>query len=93
MLSPGSILSRRQKSFSLISPLISALSSISEIFALRSAVLLKRLLKTRADNAEMLKSAYGEQLEIYAAACEKIFKKKVKQRIIYSFALSREISV
>ena len=47
----------------------------------------------RADNAEMLKSAYGEQLEIYAAACEKIFKKKVKQRIIYSFALSREISV
>ena len=47
----------------------------------------------RTDNPDDLAAAYGEQLSIYAAACEKIFEKKVKQKIIYSFALSREIEV
>ena len=47
----------------------------------------------RTDNPESLSAAYGEQLSIYAAACEKIFEKKVKQKIIYSFALSKEIII
>ncbi len=47
----------------------------------------------RTDNPDDLTAAYGEQLSIYAAACEKIFEKRVKQKIIYSFALSREIEV
>ena len=40
-----------------------------------------------------LKEAYGEQLNIYAMACEKIFGKPVKEKIIYSFALSEEIAI
>lgn len=47
----------------------------------------------RTDSPEDLSAAYAEQLSIYAAACEKIFEKRVKQRIIYSFALSREIII
>ena len=47
----------------------------------------------RTDNPESLALAYGEQLSIYAAACEKIFEKKVGQKIIYSFALSKEIEI
>ena len=47
----------------------------------------------RVDNKEALREAYGEQLNIYAIACEKIFGKKVKQKIIYSFALGCEIEV
>lgn len=45
----------------------------------------------RVENENELKNAYSEQLEIYALACEKIFKTKVKQKIIYSFSLSKEI--
>ncbi|MEE1007218.1 MAG: helicase-exonuclease AddAB subunit AddA [Acutalibacteraceae bacterium] len=47
----------------------------------------------RTDNPADLATAYGEQLSIYAAACEKIFEKKVRQKIIYSFALSEEIEI
>lgn len=47
----------------------------------------------RVDNKEALAQTYGEQLNIYAIACEKIFYKKVKQKIIYSFALGCEIEV
>ena len=35
---------------------------------------------------------YGEQLAIYSTAAEKIFKKPVKERIIYSFHLGKSIS-
>ena len=47
----------------------------------------------RVSQAEVLAETYSGQLEIYAAACEKIFKKKVKEKIIYSFALSKEIPI
>ncbi len=47
----------------------------------------------RVENPNQLKEAYGEQLSIYAKACEKIFEKPVKQKLIYSFALSKEITV
>ena len=45
----------------------------------------------RVQNANQLISAYKEQLEIYSDACKRIFGKKVKERIIYSFALKKEI--
>lgn len=45
------------------------------------------------DRPESLVEAYGEQLSIYALACEKIFGKPVKEKIIYSFVLSRAISL
>lgn len=47
----------------------------------------------RVKDEESLVKAYGEQLNIYALAAEKIFSKPVKQKIIYSFELSKEIEV
>lgn len=47
----------------------------------------------RVENGEALKQAYSEQLNIYALACEKIFGLPVKQKILYSFALSKEIEI
>lgn len=45
----------------------------------------------RVTSETELTTAYSEQLEIYAKACSKIFERPVKQKIIYSFALGREI--
>lgn len=47
----------------------------------------------RVQAEEELKNTYKEQLDIYSRACEKIFAKPVKERIIYSFILSKEIKV
>ena len=47
----------------------------------------------RTDDPLSLKATYGEQLNIYALAAEKIFKKPVKQKIIYSFFHKKEIEV
>lgn len=47
----------------------------------------------RTDNPDTLKQTYREQLNIYAKACEKIFNRKVKEKILYSFALSSEITL
>lgn len=47
----------------------------------------------RVEDGESLKAAYSEQLNIYGIACEKIFEKPIKQKIIYSFALSKEIEI
>ena len=47
----------------------------------------------RTHNPEHFVSAYKEQLDIYAIACEKIFRKPIKQKIIYSFFLGLEIEI
>lgn len=47
----------------------------------------------RVNSPEELKEKYADQLSIYAVACEKIFGKPVKEKIIYSFSLSKEIRV
>jgi len=47
----------------------------------------------RVDSMSELKKRYAAQLGIYSVACEKIFGKSVKERIIYSFCLSDEIAV
>lgn len=44
------------------------------------------------DNIGDLVSYYGEQLNIYSTAAEKIFSKPVKEKIIYSFHLGESIS-
>lgn len=46
----------------------------------------------RVDNLSQLVECYGEQLDIYSAAAEKIFNKPVKEKIIYSFHLGKSIS-
>ena len=47
----------------------------------------------RIKKPEELKNAYREQLAIYALACEKIWERPVKEMILYSFSLGREIKV
>ncbi len=47
----------------------------------------------RVDNINDLKAAYSEQLSIYALACEKIFEKPVKEKLIYSFKFSDTIKI
>ncbi len=47
----------------------------------------------RVEDVSILADAYGEQLNIYAKACEKIFEMPVKQKIIYSFDKGKEIEV
>lgn len=46
----------------------------------------------RVNNMNELVSTYGEQLEIYSAAAQKIFSKPVKEKIIYSFSLGQSIT-
>ncbi len=47
----------------------------------------------RVKDMKALSLTYGEQLDIYSKACEKIFSKPVKEKIIYSFHLSDFISI
>ncbi len=47
----------------------------------------------RVEDINELSEAYGGQLSVYAKACEKIFRKKVKEKVIYSFAKSGYISI
>lgn len=47
----------------------------------------------RVASPEALAEAYGGQLAVYAAACEKIFGMPVKKTVIYSFALNKEIEL
>lgn len=47
----------------------------------------------KVKNAEELKEKYHSQLEYYAQAMEQLLKKRVKEKIIYSFALKQEIQV
>ena len=46
----------------------------------------------RVDDMNMLVDRYGEQLDIYSTAAEKIFGLPVKEKIIYSFHLGKSIS-
>ena len=45
----------------------------------------------RVNSEEAIADLYGEQLEIYGKACETIYKKPVKEKIIYSFYLGKII--
>ena len=47
----------------------------------------------RVRDAETLKRRYLKQLELYADALEQLTGKKVKERLIYSFALGRTIAL
>lgn len=67
--------------------------AVDLLFEEEDGIVLLDFKTDRTDNAEQLRTAYGEQLSIYAAACEKIFEKRVKQKAIYSFALSSVIEI
>ncbi len=47
----------------------------------------------RVEDTNDLVISYGEQLSVYAKACEKIFGKKVKEKVIYSFSKSKAIKI
>ncbi len=62
-------------------------------FEERDGIVILDFKTDRVDDISVLRDIYGEQLNIYALACEKIFKKPVKEKIIYSFAKQSIISV
>lgn len=45
------------------------------------------------DGADVLRLRYRTQLDLYAEALERLVRKKVREKLIYSFALSETISV
>ena len=47
----------------------------------------------RTNDPVRLRDTYAPQLDIYAKACEKLFSKPVKEKIIYSFSMGREIKI
>lgn len=47
----------------------------------------------RVEDIGDLADSYGEQLSLYATACEKIFGLKVKEKVIYSFEKSTTVTV
>lgn len=47
----------------------------------------------RVDDEKVLAATYKKQLEIYAGACEKILSKPVKELLLYSFNLGKEIKL
>ncbi len=47
----------------------------------------------RVEDVKQLTETYGEQLNIYAIACQKIFGMNVKEKIIYSFYKDTEVEV
>ena len=47
----------------------------------------------RVDDISELAKSYGEQLNIYAKACERIFSLPVKEKVIYSFEKSDIVSI
>lgn len=47
----------------------------------------------RVKNPKDLIDTYAEQLEIYAKACAKIFELPIKEKILYSFTLSKEVKI
>ncbi len=47
----------------------------------------------RVPDEKALADTYREQLRIYAVACEKIFSKPVKEMVLYSFHLNKEIKL
>lgn len=46
----------------------------------------------KVDDISQLVDCYGEQLEIYSTAAQKIFNKPIKEKIIYSFHLGESIT-
>lgn len=65
--------------------------SVDCIFEEEDGIVVVDFKTDRTKNPEELVESYSAQLEIYSKACEKIFKKPVKQRVIYSFSQNREI--
>lgn len=47
----------------------------------------------RVEDSDTLVERYSEQLRLYSVACSKKFKMPVKEKIIYSFNLSKEIKL
>ena len=63
------------------------------VFAENGEIVVIDFKTDRVSESNQLIEAYAEQLNIYAKACSKIFGMPVKEKIIYSFALSKEIKL
>ncbi len=67
--------------------------SVDCVFIENNSLVILDFKTDRITDEKQLSAAYSEQLNIYAKACEKIFELPVRQKLIYSFALNREIIV
>ncbi len=67
--------------------------AVDLVFEEEDGIIIVDFKTDRTDNPATLKDTYAEQLNIYAKACEKIYNKPIKQKILYSFALSQEIII
>ncbi len=67
--------------------------SVDCVFVEDDSIVVVDFKTDRVNTVNDLADAYAKQLEMYAAACQKIFRLPIKQKIIYSFFLSKEIEV
>ena len=67
--------------------------AVDLVFEEEDGIIIVDFKTDRTDNPATLKDTYAEQLNIYAKACEKIYNKPIKQKILYSFSLSQEIII
>lgn len=63
------------------------------VFVEEDGVVIVDFKTDRVYNDEELVLRYKRQLDVYAEACKKIFEKEIKEKIIYSLFLDREIIV
>ena len=66
--------------------------SVDCVFVEEDGIVVVDFKTDRISDASVLVDTYSKQLEIYASACEKIFALPIKEKVIYSFNLSKEIS-
>ncbi len=67
--------------------------SVDCVFVEEDGIVVVDFKTDRVNDENSLVEAYSKQLEIYALACEKILCRPIKQKVIYSFALSRGIEI
>ena len=66
--------------------------SVDCVFVEEDGIVVVDFKTDRVNDEKSLVDTYAKQLEIYATACEKIFRLPIKEKVIYSFHLSKEIS-
>ncbi len=67
--------------------------AVDVCFAEEDGIVILDFKTDRVEDINILADTYGEQLSIYAKACQKIYKKPVKEKIIYSFFKGEEITI
>lgn len=67
--------------------------SVDLVFEENGKLIILDFKTDRITDEQKLRDAYAEQLNIYAAACEKIFGKPIGESLLYSFALGDTVKI